>query len=94
MSDAKAKIQKMNDAQIAAATAAGQPTEGIVPVARFEQIRPWLQDFDMGAKYTADMIKAQHKATYDAGLDSWMMWDPANTYTVGGYVTESSTTTQ
>ncbi len=49
------------------------------------KLRPWLQDFNMGATYTADMIRAQMKATYDAGLDSWMMWDPANTYTVGAY---------
>ena len=49
------------------------------------KLRPWLQDFDMGAKYTAEMIRAQIKATYDVGLDSWMMWDPANTYTAGGY---------
>ena len=51
----------------------------------FNQIRPWLQDFDLGATYTADMVKLQMKAVYDSGLDSWMMWDPANTYTVGAY---------
>ena len=50
------------------------------------KLRPWLQDFDMGAKYTPEMIRAQIKATYDVGLDSWMMWDPANTYTQGGYI--------
>lgn len=48
------------------------------------KLRPWLQDFDLGATYTADKIKAQKKAVYDVGLTSWMMWDPANTYTVGG----------
>jgi hypothetical protein len=46
------------------------------------KLRPWLQDFDMGAKYTKEMVRAQIKATYDAGLTSWMLWDPANTYTV------------
>ncbi len=46
------------------------------------KLRPWLQDFDMGAKYTPDMVRAQIKATNDAGLTSWMLWDPANTYTV------------
>lgn len=49
------------------------------------KLRPWLQDFNMGAIYTPDMIKFQKKAVYDVGLDSWMMWDPANTYTEGGY---------
>ena len=33
-------------------------------------IRPWLQDFDLGATYTPDMVRAQIDATYDAGLDS------------------------
>ena len=48
------------------------------------QLRPWLQDFDLGADYTAELIKAQKKAVYDAGLTSWMMWDPSNHYTAGG----------
>jgi len=45
------------------------------------KIRPWLQDFDMGATYTKELIKAEMKATYDNGLDSWMLWDPSNKYT-------------
>ena len=49
------------------------------------KLRPWLQDFDLGADYTAEMIKAQKRAVYDVGLTSWMMWDPANIYTVGAY---------
>ncbi|MBP9821766.1 MAG: putative glycoside hydrolase [Candidatus Pacebacteria bacterium] len=52
------------------------------------KLRPWLQDFNMGATYTADMVRAQMQATYDAGLDSWMMWDPANTYTNGAYLAQ------
>lgn len=46
-----------------------------------KKLRPWLQDFDMGATYTPEMVRAQIKATYDVGLDSWMLWDPGNTYT-------------
>lgn len=45
------------------------------------KIRPWLQDFDMGTTYTKELIKAEMKATYDNGLDSWMLWDPSNKYT-------------
>ena len=45
------------------------------------KIRPWLQDFNLGAIYTADMVKAQIKATYDVGLTSWLLWDPNNKYT-------------
>lgn len=45
------------------------------------KIRPWLQDFDLGTTYTKDMVKAQIKAVYDNGLNSWMLWDPSNKYT-------------
>lgn len=48
-----------------------------------QKLRPWLQDFDMGATYDAAMVRKQKQALYDLGLDSWMMWDPANTYTRG-----------
>ncbi len=47
------------------------------------KLRPWLQDNDYPVPYTADMVRAQIQATYDAGLDSWMLWDPANVYTRG-----------
>lgn len=46
-----------------------------------DKLRPWLQDFNLGAVYTAEMVRAQIKATYDVGLDSWLMWDPKNIYT-------------
>ncbi len=46
-----------------------------------DKIRPWLQDFDLGATYTKEMVRAQIQATNDAGLDSWMLWDPKNIYT-------------
>ncbi len=45
------------------------------------KLRPWLQDFDLGAKYTKEMVLAQIDATYDVGLNSWMLWDPKNIYT-------------
>lgn len=45
------------------------------------KIRAWLQDFNLGAKYTKEMIKLEMKAVYDNGLDSWMLWDPKNKYT-------------
>ncbi|QQR82369.1 hypothetical protein IPJ70_03790 [Candidatus Campbellbacteria bacterium] len=48
-----------------------------------QQMRPWLQDFDMGATYTPEMVRAQMQATYDAGLTSWALWDAGNTYTRG-----------
>ena len=45
------------------------------------KIRPWLQDFNLGAKYTGTLIKAEMKAVYDNKLTSWMLWDPKNKYT-------------
>jgi hypothetical protein len=48
------------------------------------KIRPWLQDFDLGASYTKDMIRAQIEATNDNGISSWMLWDPKNKYTPAG----------
>jgi hypothetical protein len=48
------------------------------------KLRPWLQDFNLGATYTADMVRKQIKATYDNNLTGWMLWDASNTYTPGG----------
>lgn len=45
-----------------------------------DKMRPWLQDFDYPVSYTPAMVHEQIKATYDAGLDSWMFWDPGNKY--------------
>ena len=50
-----------------------------------EKIRPWLQDFNLGAVYTASMVRAEIKAVNDSGLDSWMMWDASNKYTMSVY---------
>lgn len=43
--------------------------------------RPWYQDFDMGATYTAEMVRGQIQAGENLGINSWMLWDPANKYT-------------
>jgi len=51
-------------------------------------LRPWLQDFNLGATYTAEMVRAQIQATYDNGYTGWMLWDAANTYTPGGLLSE------
>lgn len=48
-----------------------------------DKMRPWLQDFDYGGTYDVAEVKAQIQATYDAGLDSWMLWAPSNRYTRG-----------
>ncbi len=45
------------------------------------KLRPWLQDFDYGGTYGVKEIRDQIQAVYDAGLHSWMLWDPSNIYT-------------
>ena len=53
------------------------------------KLRPWLQDFDLGADYGEEEVKAQIKALEDAGLnDGWMLWDPSNVYTKEALRTE------
>ncbi len=47
----------------------------------FTNIRPWIQDFNLGAVYTPEMVQAQMKAASDAGLHGgWLIWNPRNTY--------------
>ncbi|OHA33776.1 MAG: hypothetical protein A2928_02275 [Candidatus Taylorbacteria bacterium RIFCSPLOWO2_01_FULL_45_15b] len=45
------------------------------------KIRPWLQDFDLGADYGPEEVRAQIQATNDAGLTSWLLWSASNRYT-------------
>ncbi|MCX6721152.1 MAG: hypothetical protein NT026_00935 [Candidatus Staskawiczbacteria bacterium] len=50
------------------------------------QFRPWIQDFNMGADYTADMVKKEIQATQDslgADYNGFMLWNPNNIYTQG-----------
>jgi len=58
------------------------------PIYDIQKLRPWLQDFQYGGTYGVPEIRAQIKATYDTGLTSWMIWDPANRYTRGAYLTK------
>ncbi len=47
--------------------------------------RPWLQDFDIGAVYTADLIEAQIQAARDAGASGWILWNARNVYEPANY---------
>ncbi len=57
----------------------------IFPISNFphliSKLRPWLQDFNLGADYTAKMVRKQKQAVYDAGLNSWLLWNASNKYT-------------
>jgi hypothetical protein len=52
------------------------------------KLRPWIQDFDYGGTYDVAEVHAQLQATYDVGLTSWMVWDPANKYTRNAYLSD------
>ncbi|OGY46170.1 MAG: hypothetical protein A2731_03220 [Candidatus Buchananbacteria bacterium RIFCSPHIGHO2_01_FULL_39_8] len=52
------------------------------------KLRPWLQDFDLGAVYTPEMIRLQKQATYDANGYGWLLWNASNYYTAGGLEVE------
>lgn len=51
------------------------------PVYGPDKFRTWIQDFDYGGDYDAADVRAQIQASYDAGVDSWMIWAPSNIYT-------------
>lgn len=52
------------------------------------KLRPWLQDFHLGATYGPDKVRAQIQATYDVGLTSWMLWNAGNKYTAAALLPE------
>lgn len=53
------------------------------------RLRPWLQDFNLGAIYDAEKVRAEIRAVEDAIGSStdlfsgWYLWNPANNYTEG-----------
>lgn len=52
-------------------------------------VRPWLQDFDIGAVYDARMVREEIRAVADAGFgNTWMIWNPANVYDAEKFLPE------
>ena len=53
------------------------------------RLRPWLQDFDLGATYGPEMVRREIQAVGDSlnsassshAFAGWLLWDPANVYT-------------
>lgn len=51
---------------------------------------PWYQDFTLGApRYGATEIRAQKKAGYDNGFQSWILWNPKSNYTLAALEPQS-----
>ena len=47
-----------------------------------KKLKPWLQDFNIGAIYDNEMIRQEKQAVYDSGLTAgWLLWNPRNVYT-------------
>jgi len=51
------------------------------PVYTADKFRTWIQDFDYGGDYDAHDVRAEIQASYDVGVNSWMVWAPSNIYT-------------
>ena len=57
--------------------------QNLNPEIKLAKLRPWLQDFNMGAIYTAEMVKSEITATEDAlkeEFNGYMLWNPSNIY--------------
>ncbi len=50
---------------------------------RRAKIRPWLQDFSLNIQYGPGEVEAQIKATYEHGINTWLLWNAGNRYTRG-----------
>ncbi len=72
--------------QAAHASTTSPAASSEIPTAK---LRPWLQDFNLGATYTAEMVHDQIRAVAEVASSSpelvsgWMLWNPANVYTKG-----------
>ncbi|MFW6238406.1 MAG: putative glycoside hydrolase [Halanaerobiales bacterium] len=45
------------------------------------KIRPWLQDFSLGHRYTEREVIQQIKALDELGIEEWLLWNPGSKYT-------------
>jgi hypothetical protein len=54
------------------------------------RVMPWLEDSNypirLGFPDRARYIREQIQATYDAGINEWMLWDSAVRYTAAGMI--------
>ena len=59
-------------------------------IANAARIIPWYQDFTLGPPhYGASQVLAQMRAGHDAGIDSWMLWNPGSRYSIDALRPES-----
>ncbi len=53
------------------------------------RIVPWLQDFSLGVEYGPAQVRAEIEGAHDAGMDEYLLWDPAVTYTTAALSTDA-----
>ena len=54
------------------------------------EIRPYLQAFTLGPpRYTPLHVREQIRATYDSGLEGWVLWNPRSVYARGYFMADS-----
>ncbi len=93
----KYSLDKALEKWLALAHPKSTSTEAI-PEEKLGKLRPWIQDFNMGATYDAAMVKKEFQAVYDslekgttsAAYAGWLIWDPKNIYTEGALAPENS----
>ena len=84
MEHAIARLRAYNKGLIAKSASTTSDAISHKPLAVF---RPWLQDFDLGADYDAEKVRAQITAFENAAsttpeaMGGWMLWNPSNVYT-------------
>jgi hypothetical protein len=44
------------------------------------KLRPYLQDFSLGVRYTPEYVRAQIRAAEELGVRGWILWNPGNHY--------------
>ena len=44
------------------------------------QLRPYLQDFSLGVRYTPAHVRAQIRAAEELGVSGWILWNAGNHY--------------
>ncbi|MFI5361740.1 MAG: putative glycoside hydrolase [Elusimicrobiota bacterium] len=44
------------------------------------RLRPYLQDFSMGVRYTPELVRSQIRAAEELGVSGWILWNPGNHY--------------
>ena len=58
------------------------------------RIVPWYQDFTLGPPhYGGSQVRAQIRAGYDNGIESWMLWNPGSRYSLDALRPDSTMAT-